>query len=214
MVLRDPEAFQLLADETRRKILYLLRVKEMNVCDIAEELGLTCQAVYHHIRKLLKGKMIEVAREQRTGHIIESYYRATAEDFLLTHGKIDAKSIRGRKQAEEEVTAVLAAFKKLGLSLDYDEDKIKQIVDLRVKLFECCPGPRIDEIKDKIWSMDDLNILSKMTASDFIGTVLMSDKEFEQQQENRKELRKLLLTLMKEQTHTPAIKTNPPRKRS
>ena len=46
MVVKEPEAFQLLADETRRKILYLLRVKEMTVSQLSSELGLTSQAVY------------------------------------------------------------------------------------------------------------------------------------------------------------------------
>ncbi|MFO7618288.1 MAG: ArsR family transcriptional regulator [Thermoplasmata archaeon] len=40
-MITDPEAFQLLADETRRKMIYLLRVKDMTVSQIAEQMGLT-----------------------------------------------------------------------------------------------------------------------------------------------------------------------------
>ena len=140
MVIREPEAFQLLADETRRKTLYLLRVKEMTVSQIATELGMTSQAIYHHIKKLLKGNMVEVVREERVGHLIESYYRATAEDFLLSHGKVSAQSLHDKKLAEDQVTAVLNALKTMGFSLEYDEDTISQLADLRVRLDECCPG--------------------------------------------------------------------------
>ncbi len=85
--INDPEAFKLLGDETRRKMVFLLRAKEMTVSQVAEEIDLTPQAVYHHIRKLVEGEMVEVSREVRVDHIIESYYRATAECFHIVVGK-------------------------------------------------------------------------------------------------------------------------------
>lgn len=198
-VLRDPEAFQLLADETRRKVLYLLRVKEMTVGELAEELKLTPQALYHHIKKLLKGEMVEVVREERCGHLIESYYRATAEDFLLTHGKMSSQTLRDRQLAMEQVTAVLNALKKLGFNLEFDETKISQLVDLRTELDECCEiaGKKKFKIEDEIWNMDELNLLTKTIATDYAGKLLMSNDEFTSQQETRKKLRNLLLSLVK-----------------
>src|SRR3989454_6822144 len=86
-VIKSPEAFQLLADETRRRIIYLLRAKEMTVSQISAELGLTPQAIYHHIRKMRDADLVEVAREERVDHFIETYYRATAEMFNLSHGE-------------------------------------------------------------------------------------------------------------------------------
>jgi DNA-binding transcriptional ArsR family regulator len=198
-VLRDPEAFKLLADETRRKILYLLRVKEMTVSQLASELDLTPQALYHHIKKLLEGEMVEVAREERIGHLIESYYRATAEDFLLVTGKLSAQTFRDRKLAEEQVTVVLNALKKLGFNLDFDENKISQLVDLRAELTtECCENDdKCIRVQDEIWNMDDLNLLTKQIACELAATLLMSDEGFVRQQENRKKLRDLLLSLVK-----------------
>ena len=78
ITISDPEGFKLFADETRRRIVFLLRAKEMTVSQIAQEFNLTPQAVYHHIKRLVKGGMVEVTREVRVDHLIESYYRATA----------------------------------------------------------------------------------------------------------------------------------------
>ena len=195
MVIREPEAYALLADETRRKILYLLRVKEMTVSQIAAELGVTSQAIYHHIRKLLKGKMVEVVREERIGHLIESYYRATADDFLLRHGKIKSQSLHDKKLAEEQVTTVLNALKTIGFNLSFDANKISQLVDLRVGLGKCCAAT--GKFEDDIWNKDDLDLPMKMMAADFAGTLLMSDEEFARQQETREKLRALLLSLVK-----------------
>lgn len=197
MVIKEPEAFQLLADETRRKILYLLRVKEMTVSQLAAELGITSQAVYHHTKKLLKGKMVEVVREVRIGHLIESYYRATAEDFLLSHGKMTSQTLRDKKLAEEQVTTVLNALNRLGFNLEFDENKISQLVNLRAELVECCSGK--EKFEDDIWNMDDLNLLTKMMATEFLGTLLMSDEEFARRQANHKRFADMLRSLGKKQ---------------
>ncbi len=193
MVIKEPEAFELLADETRRKILYLLRVKEMTAGQIAEQLGVTSQAVYHHIKKLLKGKMIEVVKEERIGHLIESYYRATAEDFLLSHGKVSKKTLHDKELTQEQVTRVLNALNKLGLNLEFDEKKILQLADLRAGFDEPCSA--CEKFEDDIWNMEDLDLQMRMMAAEFAGTLLMSEKEFTRQQENRKKLRNLLISL-------------------
>jgi len=195
IVIREPEAFQLLADETRRKILYLLRVKDMNVNQLAAELGLTSQAIYHHIRKLLKGKMVEVTKEERVGHLIESYYRATAEDFLLSTGKIKAESVRDKAMVKEQITAVLKAYRKFGLDVKYDDSNISKLVDLWVGLQEDCGTCMNPELQDKIWSSDDLSLLEKTMAAELSSVLLMTDEEFARNEKNRRELRTFLRSL-------------------
>lgn len=197
IVIREPEAFQLLADETRRKILYLLRVKDMTVSQLAAELGLTSQAVYHHTRKLLKGKMIEVTKEERVGHLIESYYRATAEDFLLSTGKIRAKSVRDKAMVREQITAVLKAYKKFGLTVEYDDKKISKLVDLWVGLQEDCGTCMNPELQDEIWSTDELSLLEKTMAAEISGILLMTDDEFARNEKNRRDLRTFLHSFIK-----------------
>jgi DNA-binding transcriptional ArsR family regulator len=209
MVIREPEAYQLLADETRRKILYLLRVKEMNVTQLAEELGITSQAVYHHIRKLLNGNMVEVVKEERTGHLIESYYRATAEDFILSHGKVSSRTLHDKKLAEEQTIAVLNALNKLDFNLEFDEKKTAQLVELHARIDECCPTANKPEIEDKIWNMDELNLLMKVMASDFASALLMSEEEFAKQQADRKKLRSLLLSLIRKEKKIAPLQPTP-----
>jgi len=204
IVIREPEAFQLLADETRRKMLYLLRVKDMTVNQLAAELGLTPQAVYHHIRKLLKGNMIEVTKEERVGHLIESYYRATAEDFLLSTGKIKAKSVRDRAMVKEQITAVFKAYKKLGLDVDYDDSKISKLVDLWVGLQEDCGGCANPELQDEIWGAEDLSLLEKTMAAELSSILLMTDEEFAKNEKSRRILRTFLRSLAKGKEKIPA----------
>ena len=194
-VIKDPEAFQLLADDTRRKIVYLLRVNEKNVSQLASELNLTPQAVYHHAKKLLKGGLIEVTREERCGHLIESYYRATAEMFQFSHGKTTAQKLHSKQLAKEQMTTALNALKKLGFNLKYDEKKISQLVDAQAELEECCTD--ISKLENEIYEMNDLDLLTKKNVENLAGTLLMSEDEFIRQHENRKKFRELLISLVK-----------------
>jgi len=64
-----PKAWKLLGDETRRNMIFLLRVKELTVSQISAQLDMTPQAIYHHIKKLEKAGLVEVSREDRLGRI-------------------------------------------------------------------------------------------------------------------------------------------------
>lgn len=188
--INDPKAFQLLADETRRKIVFLLRAKEMTVSQIAAGLNITPQAVYHHIKKLKKGDLVEVSKEVRVDHLIESYYRATAETFICSVGNVP----QDREYTKERATATLHALKKLGFNLEIDDDKISQLVDLQVELeHDCCSSNFEDEISE----LDDVDFLTKQTVQKWAQTLSMSDEEFVRQQLITKKVSDLLRSLVK-----------------
>src|SRR3972149_142093 len=115
--IRKPEAFQLLADETRRRIVYLLRAKEMAVSQIASDLNLTPQAIYHHIRKMRDADLVEVAPQERVDHFIETYYRATAEVFNLSHGEGQPQAV-----AEAKTLEAIQGLAKAGFSVRVDPE--------------------------------------------------------------------------------------------
>ena len=188
--IKDPEAFKLLGDETRRKIIYLLRVKEMTVSQIAEALSLTPQAVYHHIKKLMEGEMVEVTREERVDHIIESYYRATAESFQFVMGKTPSS----REVAKEQMANILKALKKLGFKIEFNEKTIAQLTNLQVELDSCCQGEKFEDAIDKL---EDVDFLAKVYVEEFAHYLAMTDEEFAKQQELEKKFRDLLRSLVK-----------------
>ncbi|HII41193.1 MAG TPA: winged helix-turn-helix transcriptional regulator [Thermoplasmata archaeon] len=195
-VIRDPEAFQLLADETRRRIIYLLRVKEMTVAQIAEELKLTPQAIYHHIRKLKDADMVEVAREERVDHFIETYYQATAEMFNLAHGEAGSAKVM-----EQEVREALEALGKLGLKAKVDADVVSKVVEL----IRCMKEPDADSpITERVNELGDVSYLGKQELLEFISLMTISDKEFEDFLKNYRELRKTLRSIVAEPIQVPA----------
>jgi len=57
------ELFKVLGDETRTKILYLLSIQELCVCDLAELLELSLPAISHHLRLLKAMRLVKYRRD-------------------------------------------------------------------------------------------------------------------------------------------------------
>lgn len=185
----DPEAFKLMADETRRKIVFLLRAKEMTVSQIAQELNITPQTVYHHIKKLVEGNLVEVTREVRVDHLIESYYQATAEVFHFTVGKTS----QGKEVLREDTEVALKALNRIGFKLKYDQKVISDLVELMMQQKDCCG---IAEYEDAVSKLDDVDFFTKQNVQEYAGILSMSDKEFAIRDELRKKFRELLRSLL------------------
>ena len=181
-MITDPEAFQLLADETRRKIIYLLRVKDMTVSQIAEQMQLTTQAIYHHIRKLKDADMIEIAKEERTGHFIETYYRTTAEIFHLSHGEATAQN------REDKIRAALEGLIKLGMKVECQSSKLKEIVRISKEMDECCTMAEWTEKASDL----GLDFITQQLVIEYAYLMSMTEAEFDKNQAQTKQIWKLL----------------------
>jgi len=179
----DPDAFQLLADETRRKIIYLLRVKEMTVSQIAEQMHLTTQAIYHHIRKLKDADMVEVAKEERIGHFIETYYRTTAEIFHLSHGEATTQ-----KDREAQIKAAFEGLRKLGMTVDCTPAKLKEIIRITKEIDECCT---MKEWTEKTANLG-LDFMTQQAVIEYAYLVGMTEAQFDKNQAQSKQIWKVL----------------------
>ena len=192
-----PEVFKLLGDETRRKIMDLVRDRELNACAIAEELNMTPQTIYHHIKKLEKAGLIHVTREERCGHWIESYYQATAENFCgCSAEKPKEEPLR------EDPMDVLNGLNEIGFKMEVNEGKASKLRELqqRRSKFTKLRSP-VDEMCKKCGStgffmksgMIDPVKLDKIY--NHANLLMMTDEEYEESIRLDRELRKFLLSI-------------------
>ena len=190
--IRKPEAFQLLADETRRRIVYLLRAKEMAVSQIASDLNLTPQAIYHHIRKMRDADLVEVAREERVDHFIETYYRATAEVFNLSHGEGQPQAV-----AEAKTLEAIQGLAKAGFSVRVDPQVISRIVEIEKRM--AVLGEK-EGWNEKIAAIEDVEFFVRQEMAHYAQFLTMGDKEFEEYLDLVREHRKLVQSLVEQPT--------------
>jgi len=184
-LIKDPQAFNLLADDTRRRMIHLLRAKERTVSQIAEELGLTPQAIYHHIRKMKEADLVEVAREERVDHFIETYYRASAEIFHLSHGEGGAQN----PDEEKTVKNILENMPKIGLNIPSDDETVAKVMAVASKLKSCTHE---SNWFDKVSELEDVDFFGKQGMVEYACLATMNDKDFESFLDSYRNLRKLL----------------------
>jgi len=199
-MITDPVAMELLGDDTRRRIIYLLRARELTISQIAEELRMTPQAIYHHIKKLLPAEMVEVTREERVDNFIETYYRATAEVFSFSWGT----SGKNQAQAEQRLRDTLLSLDKLGIKVRVEEDAVARIIKTQGKIETF--GDK-EEIEEKVSKLDDVDFLGKQELAGVATMISLSDKQFQEWLRLQKELRKLLRGLLTETTGAAGQRT-------
>lgn len=201
-MITDPAAMELLGDDTRRRIIYLLRARELTISQIAEELRMTPQAIYHHIKKLLPAEMVEVTREERVDNFIETYYRATAEVFSLSWGT----SGKNQAQAEQRMRDTLLSLEKLGIKVRVEEDTVARIIKTQGKIESF--GDR-QELEEKVSKLDAVDFIGKQELASVATMISLSDKQFLEWLELQKELRRLLRGLLAPKDGPVRQKTSP-----
>ena len=117
------EAFKLLEDETRRQIVSMLRDEALTVKDIAGRLGLTPQNIYHHMNKLQDAGIVRLGYERRDGHIIESYYSTSADNFVYSEDRIP-------ESITQSYMDVLNGLNELEHGLDVSLDAASRLEEL------------------------------------------------------------------------------------
>ncbi len=123
-VITDPKVIKLMLEDTRRKILQLLRNREMTISQLSEILGKTPQTVYHHIEKLKEAGLVEVKRTEMKGNLVEKYYGRTADAFYINLYLGDEEL---RYFARSRLKTKLDIFKALGYK--FDEEELLNIMD-------------------------------------------------------------------------------------
>ncbi len=200
-MITDPVAMELLGDDTRRRIIYLLRARELTISQIAEELRMTPQAIYHHIKKLLPVEMVEVTREERVDNFIETYYRATAEVFSFSWGT----SGKNQAQAEQRLRDTLLSLDKLGIKVRIEEGTVAQIIKTQGKI-ETFGGRQ--DLEERVSKLDGVDFLGKQELASVATMISLTDKQFQEWLELQKELRKLLKGLLPTPTRSSRQKTS------
>jgi DNA-binding transcriptional ArsR family regulator len=117
------EAFKLLEDETRRQIVFMLRDEAITVKVIAQRLGLTPQNIYHHMNKLQDAGIVRLSYERRDGHIIESYYSTSADNFVYSEDRIPESTVQSYMD-------VLNGLNELEHGVDVSLDTASQLKEL------------------------------------------------------------------------------------
>jgi len=185
-IFTDQKAFEIAADKTRRRIVHLLRARVLSVSQIADELDMTPQAIYHHIRKMLEVGLIEVAKEERIEHFIETYYQASAEIFQFNYGEESDK-----KFSEARTRESLFALNQIGMLQPIDDETVTKFSKIQGKINSIHQRCSLDSM-EKVSNLEGLDSFTKQDAIDIGCKISMNDRDYEEIQRLNLEIRELL----------------------
>ncbi len=152
-VVRNPEHVKLAIEDTRSDILSLLRVNEMTISQIAENLEKDHSTIYRHIKKLEEAGYVKEKSISGDEHLHKKVYTRTADAFLLSPSSIDEEEPSNMMMDWERENAekILEFLEVMGYSIDLeDKDELIEILsELFVELKEKVSDP-IEEAEDDI----------------------------------------------------------------
>jgi len=156
---------------------------------------MTPQNVYHHLKKLINAELVVEANERRSGHLIESYYTATADTFVYREDEISENDTH-------RFIEVLNGLNELGASIDVSEENARILSELVIPRAKLKSAPTLSEdicsfcgssgYFTKFGPMDP-NLLNRVIQ--FSSLMAMSEEEFEESLSMTRELRGRLLAM-------------------
>jgi len=154
-IIRDPKAIKIGVEDTRGKILSLLRVDDMTISQIAEALSKDQSTIYRHIKKLEEAGFIEVSGERKEHHIPEKLYGRTASLFLLSPRTMEAGGSKDLELSWEKTHAkkIVEIMNKMGYDNDADEELIKDLSELFARLCDIM-NQTIESTDKEVGEMD------------------------------------------------------------
>ncbi len=142
-IIKDPEVAKLLADDTRRRILHMLRHKEMSPADLAKALDKNFSSIQHHLNQLIGAGLVAQTREEKVRNMIQPYYHATAHRFIISYSLSESLQ-KDDEYAQYQDAVLKKMIPGLGIfSVDVPEAKkaralslIRKCVDAERRAFE------------------------------------------------------------------------------
>lgn len=167
MVIRDPKIAKIVADDTRWKILSILRYRAMTPSQLAVFLSKTVSSIMHHLRVLEEKGLVTLVRTEVKGNMIEKWYKATARKFIisyeLTEGRVPG-SEETVKITEDIARRAVKALSAFGFEVG-DEERLvelfRKFVSLRRAALEKIAGMqkrKVDADYAAYWLL--LNVLT------------------------------------------------------
>lgn len=173
MIIKDPEVAKLLADDTRRRILHMLRHKEMSPADLTKALDKNYSSIQHHLAQLISAGLIAQTREERVRNMVQPYYHATAHRYLISYSLTESLQKDDEYTHWQEAT-LQKMYKGLkAFNVNTPEEKrtrilelMEKCVELERKAFEDAVERQIDPASlEKGVQRPLLELLSNMTLS-------------------------------------------------
>ncbi|MFO7991266.1 MAG: winged helix-turn-helix domain-containing protein [Thermoplasmata archaeon] len=130
-VIDDVESVKLATEESRNKILNLLKINDMTIAQMAEALDRDQSTVYRHIKKLEDHGFVKECEARWTHRIQEKVYKRCASVFLFAPEPMNKEQLQKKfiECKEKETRLLLKRLDIAGYNNPLSEEVIEDLSD-------------------------------------------------------------------------------------
>jgi len=130
-IVDDPDKIKIIIEDTRTKILRLLKFRDMTISELASILNKDVSTIFRHIKKLEAAGFVKVTGERKIHNVPEKIYGRTVKTIFLapeTYAKDEAIKKMNKKRVEILVDTLQ--------SLGYEVKDFDSLFELLIHLDE------------------------------------------------------------------------------
>ncbi len=125
-IVSDPETIKVIIEDTRSKILKLLRFRDMTISELSSILNKDISTIFRHVKKLEKAGLVEVTGERRVHNVPEKVYGRTVKTIFLAPEAYE-KSAFTRRYQERTAEQIREALLDMGYFVE-DTEFLKEFI--------------------------------------------------------------------------------------
>ena len=147
-IVDDPDKIKIIIEDTRTKILRLLKFRDMTISELASILNKDVSTIFRHIKKLENAGFVKVTGERKIHNVPEKIYGRTVKTIFLapeTYVKDEAIKKMNKKRVETLADTLN--------SLGYEVKDVDSLFDLLIHLDELSIKDIEKLEKDVDWGM-------------------------------------------------------------
>ncbi len=118
---------QTLSNASRLQVMALLLEGERSISELAEEIGITPQTVYHHVHILMDAGLIHISREEICGNLVKRFY-AVEEEWLDSSAVWDELTLEQKKNYKLAALGTIKGMANRGIRYIQKREKIESEV--------------------------------------------------------------------------------------
>ncbi|WP_099209420.1 ArsR/SmtB family transcription factor [Thermococcus henrietii] len=171
IIITQPEKVRVLSDETRFKILRLLRQRPMTVWELSMEIGKDRTTIYRHIKALEKAGLVEELGSEGN----EKLYGRTARLFLIKAEPHESVENFRQMYLQVEAERLVEVLEKAGIKIK-DRERLRGLVKDILNEIEINAQPIIKKISEANVELGEIELLHFLNMLVFLQSCELCEK--------------------------------------
>jgi len=153
IIITQPERVKVLSDETRFKILQLLRQRPMTIWELSMAIGRDRTTIYRHVKALEKAGFVEELGSEGN----EKLYGRTARLFLIKAEPHESIENFRQEYLQVEAEKLVRILEKAGIKIK-DREKLKELTKDILNEIEINSQPFIRRISEADVELSEIEL--------------------------------------------------------